>query len=151
MNHVGILAALVAFHRPEWKTASIANLLNKIHCEAGILSRAALEMALDENIALPSLTALQIRIDHHRSGWGSTHALLVTSSQRKVKCPEIGHETYFAENCGACRSDRLAAPGPQPGGSVENPPILPNPVAVRGAELCRAALAESRRTAVKPP
>ena len=61
-----------------------------------------------------------------------------------AKCAVIGHESYLARNCGACRAEQIAADDAQP-----TPTTTPDPeraaIAARGAQQVRQALATARQ------
>ena len=60
-----------------------------------------------------------------------------------AKCTVIGHESYLARNCGACRAEQIGRE-PDPTAPLATPDPAQAEVSTRGADLARAAIAAAR-------
>ena len=109
------LAALIATLRPDWQPPGILKALSDARTRgtAWDLAHAALYAAQDPSVRTPAVIALPG--DHWRG-----RSLGDGTPIHFPRCPEPGHTSYRADNCGACRAERLEATAPRetpPGGA----------------------------------
>ena len=109
------LAALIATLRPDWQPPGILKALSDARTRgtAWDLAHAALYAAQDPSVRTPAVIALPG--DHWRG-----RSLGDGTPIHYPRCPEPGHTSYRADNCGACRAERLEATAPRetpPGGA----------------------------------
>ena len=126
------LAALIATLRPDWWPPGIRKARSDARTRgtAWDLAHAALYAAQDPAVRTPAVIALPG--DHWRG-----RSLGDGTPIHYPRCPEPGHTSYRADNCGACRAEQLEATAPRetaPGG-------VPMPDEVR-----RAIQRPTRRT-----
>ena len=112
------LAALIATLRPDWQPPGILKALSAARTRgtAWDLAHAALYAAQDPAVRTPAVIALPG--DHWRG-----RSLGDGTPIHYPRCPEPGHTSYRADNCGACRAEALEATAPReiPPGGVPMP------------------------------
>ena len=124
------LAAAAAALRPEWPIKSLCTFLARDHAHR---SYADVAIALTA-IAVDPKTKTPKRMNELGPWWAAAAAAFGdrANDTRYERCPVDGHRSYPAGNCGACRSETLAA---------EPPTTPPEPVDVGpGPDLARTAL-----------
>lgn len=97
------LAALVHAMRQEWDVAGIVRALwdARDRGSAFELAIAAIHCASDLTNRTPAVIALA------GVHWTKGKALGMTGGGNFVRCPQPGHTSFPAHNCGACRMDAL--------------------------------------------
>jgi len=99
------LAALVVARRPDWQAPGVIKALSDVR-ERGDLDQvidAALRAARDPAAKTPAA----IGFDQY---WPVTP----DRSGEPPRCPESGHQSYYAHNCGLCRFEHLRPTDPPP-------------------------------------
>ena len=96
------LAALIAALRDDWDTAGVLKALSdaRDRSTAWDLAHAALHAAQNPKIKTPAVIAMAG--EHWTVG-----KALGESTTDAPRCPEPGHTSYFAHNCGYCKAERL--------------------------------------------
>lgn len=137
-DQAGVLAALVAALRPDWDEPGILKALSdaRTRGDAYRLAHAALYAAEDVRNRTPAIIALTG--EHWTRG-----RELGTGDTNYARCIEPGHTSYAADNCGACRADRMVSTHRA---ERDDEPVKPNDVYSRGARIARAALANHTHT-----
>lgn len=99
------VAALVAALRPEWDTPGILKALSDARDRgtAWDVAHAALHAAENPRAKTPAIIALA---GEH---WTKGKELGAAEGLRTPRCDVVGHGSYFAHNCGACKADRVEA------------------------------------------
>ena len=133
------LAHLVAALRPGWDVAGIRSALSSARHRAPAHELAIAAIRCTQGDArTPAVIAMD------GPHWRTPGASTTTAPSRTEKCPEVGHGSFLAWNCGACRAEDLAADDAQP-----TPTTTPDPeraaIAARGAQQVRQALATARQ------
>lgn len=125
------LAALVATLRDDWDTPGILQALSDARArgDAYRIAHAALYAAETPGIRTPAVIALA------GPHWTRGRDLGTGDGDHYARCPEPGHSSYPATNCGACRADQIAATQPRD----TRPPTDPTTY-THGAAAARAAL-----------
>lgn len=126
------LAGIAHALRPDWPLKSLMTFLERDHAARPFrdVAVALVVVACDPKSKTPK------RMNEHGPWWvaaqmGREH----TSPLHFPRCPEPGHTSYAAHNCGACRAEQLAAEhDDQPPTPRDTPPSA-------GPELVRAAMA----------
>jgi len=124
------IAAAMHALRPEWNPRSLATFLERHHAARAYrdLATAACIVATDPRTKTPQL------LNEHGPWWAATQIVFTgkTDPLHFPRCTVDGHRSYPAANCGACRSETLAA---------DEHRTAPEPVNVGpGPELARTAL-----------
>jgi hypothetical protein len=130
------LAALIHLMRPEWDIPGISKALfeAKDRGDAFELTHAALYAAGDLSNRTPAIIAL--------AGMHWTRGRVMGDNPiHYARCPEIGHTSFPADNCGLCKHDDLDY---VPHDNVPDPDR--EAVYTRGARAARAALAGAPTT-----
>jgi hypothetical protein len=96
------LAAAAHAMRPEWPARSVLTYLERDHATKAYrdLAVALAHVAADPTTVTPK------RLSEPGPWWRLTTD--TTEDHRAARCPEPGHTSYLADNCGACRSEQLA-------------------------------------------
>jgi len=127
------LAAAAHALRPDWAIPSLCTWLMTDH--AGKAYRdVAVALAW---VATDTATHTPKRMNELGPWWTAARVASSDATDTlSARCQQIGHGSYLADNCGACRADRIGADGPS---DPPTSPIDPD-VAARGAAAVRAAL-----------
>lgn len=96
------LATLITAMRPEWDTPGILKALSdaRDRTTGWDLAHAALHAAANPKAKTPAVIALAG--EHWTAG-----KALGTVTTTGAKCPEPGHTSFYAHNCGSCRAEQL--------------------------------------------
>lgn len=124
------LAAAAAALRPEWPIKSLCTFLARDHAH-----RAYADVAIALTaIAVDPKTKTPKRMNELGPWWAAASAAFGdrANDTRYERCTVDGHRSYPAANCGACRSETLAAFQVRP--TLEPVDVGPGP------ELARTAL-----------
>lgn len=100
------IAAAMNALRPDWRTNSLVTFLTKHHSGRAYrdLAIAGIAVATDTRTQTPHL------LNEHGPWWVAAQAASGnTTEHRYTRCPEPGHTSFPANNCAACRSEKLAA------------------------------------------
>lgn len=126
-EHARPLAALMAALHPGWDIPGCRAALWNAKDRADVyeLAHAAIELARRTDLRSPAVLA------EDGPHWGK-HQTPTGNEHRIARCDVIGHGSYPAHNCGACRAEDLEADEPP----TPPPPPAPGP----GADLVRAAM-----------
>jgi len=126
--------------RPDWPTANVlANLTT--HHAARAYRDVAVALAW---IATDPATMSPNRMNGPGPWWTAPQATTTDDHAPRVqRCPLPGHGSYRADNCGACRSERIAAPDDDTRGG-HAPNLHPQPRGP-GAAAAPAVLAKHHR------
>lgn len=107
-DEIARIAAAMNAVRPDWRTSSLVTFLTRHHANRPYrdLAVAAMAVATDERTQTPQL------LNQHGPWWvaAQTAAGQVTD-HRFARCPEPGHSSYPAHNCGACKADAAESAG----------------------------------------
>lgn len=126
------IAAVMHAIRPDWNPRSLATYLERNHAARAYrdLAIAGVYVATDERTQTPKL------LEQHGPWWVAARGVGENVTPLHFpRCPEPGHTSYAAHNCGACRAEHLAAEhDDQPPTPRDTPPSA-------GPELVRAAMA----------
>ena len=97
------LAALIHAMRIEWDVAGIVRALSDARDRGSAfeLAIAALNCASDLTNRTPAVIAMA------GAHWTKGKPLGMTGGGNFVRCPQPGHTSFPAHNCGACRMDAL--------------------------------------------
>lgn len=104
----GIERIAAAMHqvRPDWRADSLVTFLAKHHAHRPYrdLAIAAIAVATDERTRTPQL------LNEHGAWWVAAQAGTSSTAELRFKrCEQIGHTSFPAHNCSACRSEALEA------------------------------------------
>lgn len=126
------LAAFVYTLRPtrDWDIPGIRAAISNARHRAPAPELAQAIIRLSERVDLRTPAVLREDGPH----WPASTP--TRDDHRYARCPEPGHTSYAAWNCGACAADRIGTDGPS------DPPTshVDPDVAARGAAAVRAAL-----------
>lgn len=99
------VAAAMHAVRPDWNPRSIATYLERNHASRAYrdLLIAGVCVAADTRTQTPKL------LEQHGAWWVAAQAASGERAEplRFPRCPEPGHTSYPAHNCGACRAEQL--------------------------------------------
>ncbi|QCB93316.1 hypothetical protein [Cellulomonas shaoxiangyii] len=132
------LAAAAHALRPDWPVRSLCTWLQTDHA-----ARAYRDVAVAlAYIATDAATQTPKRMNEMGPWWSAVKlAGSDATDHRFARCDVIGHGSYAAWNCGACRAEQIAADDATP------TPTTPDPeraaIASRGAQQAREALADA--------
>lgn len=95
--------------RPDWPVRSLITGMTANHASRGYqdLAVAMAWIATDPETRNPG------RLDEPGPWWKSTPGSKAAPDHRYERCPILGHGSYPAWNCGACRSDGFEPSEPQ--------------------------------------
>lgn len=100
------IAAAMSALRPDWNPRSLATYLETKHAHRASrdLAIAAVIVATDPVTRTPKL------LEQHGPWWTAAHLASGQTADpiRYERCPEIGHTSFPATNCSACRAEKLA-------------------------------------------
>lgn len=113
------LAAAANALRPDWPAKSVLTYLERDHATKAYrdLAVALAHVAADPETRNPK------RLSEPGPWWRLTTD--TTEDHRAKRCPETGHGSYFAINCGACRSEQLAAADAAAAVARNGGPVVP--------------------------
>lgn len=99
------LARLVHELHPTWDVPGIAAAISRAKHRGTIeeLCVAAVRLAMRDDLRNPAVLA------EDGPHWRNPQTSTAVVSAHAERCPEPGHGSYFAWNCGACKADAAAA------------------------------------------
>lgn len=117
------IAAAMNALRPDWNIRSLVTYLERNHAARPFrdLIVAAVVVATDARTQTPKL------LEQHGAWWVAAKAAQGTGAADPVhyaRCPVIGHTSYAAHNCGACRWDAIEA-ATEPPHQADRTPVVP--------------------------
>jgi len=119
--------------RPDWPVKSLCTWLARDHAH-----RAYRDVAVALSwIATDPQSQTPKRMNELGPWWNATQPAGGYTDVRFERCPEPGHKSYPAHNCGACRSEAVE--------SVRELEPVDSETYTNGAALVRAALEEARK------
>ncbi|MEP7763864.1 hypothetical protein [Sanguibacter sp. 25GB23B1] len=102
------IAAAMNSLRPDWRVSSLVTFLTRHHEARAYrdLVIAAVVVASDPTTKTPQL------LNAHGAWWSASQTVQGGAGVEPIRfprCTEPGHSSYRADNCGACRADRVEA------------------------------------------
>ncbi len=133
------LAQFVNTLRPDWDVPGIAAAIHKARGrgDADEIAFALIRLTRRDDLRTPTILA------DDGAHW-STPGTTAAGDARFTRCPVIGHGSYAAWNCGACKADRLAADDDAPADTLRAPSPDQLETNARGARTVRAALGRNQ-------
>ncbi len=128
------LATFVASLHPGWDVPGVRAAISRARhrAPADEIGLAAIRFAMRADLTTPGL------FPDDGPHW-HTPGTTTATDIRFTRCPVIGHGSYAAWNCGACKADRLAADD-SPADTLRAPSADQLETNARGARTVRAAL-----------
>ena len=116
------IAAAMNALRPDWNPRSLVTFLREKHGTRSYrdLAIAGVAVATDPKTKTPYL------LNEHGPWWSAAQTVRGGPALEPIRferCPIDGHTSYRADNCGACKADRVAVEGEPTHQQERTPPV----------------------------